>query len=110
MTTVPGTHSKLTFFLDSKLHEDLKIRLYYDQVKSQSDFFRMCTESYLSQNELFACFFDDYKINNQIQSRHRTKKSRKLREKGSRLMEEMALTETDVENIFDILEEELPEL
>lgn len=110
MTKVPRTHSKLTFFLDSKLHENLKIRLYYDQVKSQSEFFRMCVESYLQQNKLFMEFFDNYKINKKVQSKVRVNKSRKVREKGNKLMQELALTEEDVENIFDILEEELPEL
>ena len=104
------SHSKLTFFLDSKLHENLKIRLYYDQLNSQSEFFRMCTESYLEQDRLFMEFLENYKINKKVQSKNRMKKSRKLREKGSKLLEELALTEEDVQNIFDILEEDLPEL
>jgi hypothetical protein len=102
--------SKLTFFLDSKLHENLKIRLYYDQVKSQSEFFRMCVESYLEQDSLFMQFFDDCKVNKKAQSKTRVTKSRKLRAAGDHLLKDLALTETDVENIFDILEEELPEL
>jgi hypothetical protein len=110
MTRIPATHSKLTFFLDSKLHENLKIRLYYDQIKTQSEFFRCCVESYLSQDIHFMEFLDHYKVNNALQSKARTKKSRKLRETGSRLLEDLALTPVDIENIFDIIEEELPEL
>tara|TARA_Y100001963_G_C6677388_1_gene398145 strand:- start:480 stop:815 length:336 start_codon:yes stop_codon:yes gene_type:complete len=108
--TVPSTHSKLTFFLDSKLHENLKIRLHYDQIKTQSEFFRYCVESYLDQDGLFMAFLDDYKMNKKVQSRARVQKSKKLRGKGNKLMEELALTEKDVQNIFDILEEEMPEL
>ena len=37
-------------------------------------------------------------------------KSRKLREDGEKMLQELALTEEDIENIFDILEEDLPEL
>lgn len=110
INNIPDTHSKLTFYLDSKLHENLKIRLYYDQIKTQSEFFRYCAESYLAQNKLFMEFLDDYKINKKVQSKARTNKSRALREKGNRLMEELALNEEDIQNIFDILEEELPEL
>ena len=106
----PDTQSVLSFYLDSKLHEDLKIRLYYDQVRTQSEFFRYCVESYLGQNPLFMEFFDDYKINKKVQSKARTLKSRRLRERGNKLMEELALTKDEVQNIFDILEEELPEL
>tara|TARA_R110002020_G_scaffold176296_1_gene368478 strand:- start:119 stop:454 length:336 start_codon:yes stop_codon:yes gene_type:complete len=107
---IPSTHSKLAFYLDSKLHENLKIRLYYDQIKTQSEFFRYCVESYLDQDPLFMAFLDDYKINKKVQSKGRTLKSHKLRSQGEKLMEELALTHKEVQNIFDILEEELPEL
>jgi hypothetical protein len=110
MTELPSPQSKLTFFLDAKLHENLKIRLYYDQIKTQSEFFRYCVESYLEQSPLFMEFLDDYKINKKVQSKNRTQKSVRLRQQGNKLMEELALTEEDIQNIFDILEEELPEL
>jgi|TARA_Y100000296_G_C5116748_1_gene228158 hypothetical protein len=103
-------YSILSFGIDSKLHENLKIRLYYDQIRNQSEFFRYCVESYLEQNPLFMEFLDDYKINKKVQSKARTTKSRKLRAKGEKMLQDLALTETEIENIFDILEEELPEL
>ena len=110
MTNIAEPHSKLTFFLNAKLHENLKIRLYYDQIKTQSEFFRYCVESYLAQDPLFMEFLDDYKINKQVQSKVRSTKSTHLRQKGQKLLEDLALTEEEVENIFDILEEELPEI
>jgi len=110
MKEVPLTHSKLTFFLDSKLHENLKIRLYYDQIKTQSEFFRYCVESYLEQDPLFMDFLHEYKVTKKVQSKRRAQKSTALRKAGTKLMEELALTEDDIQNIFDILEEELPEL
>jgi hypothetical protein len=55
-------------------------------------------------------FLDDYKINKKVQSKKRVTKSRKLREDGEKMLQELALTEEDIENIFDILEEDLPEL
>ena len=110
MTNPPVPHSKLTFYLNAKLHENLKIRLYYDQVKTQSEFFRYCVESYLKQDPLFMQFFDDYKINKKVQSKARVTKSRKLRERGETVLRDLALTEEEVENVFDLLEEDLPEL
>ena len=110
MKGTASTQSKLTFFLDSKLHENLKIRLYYDDIKTQTEFFRFCVESYLEQTPLFMQFLDDYKMNKKIQSKTKTIKSRNLRLKGEKLLEELALSEEEVQNIFDILEEELPEL
>jgi len=110
MKPVPPENSILSFSLNSKLHENLKIRLYYDQIKTQSEFFRYCVESYLEQDPLFMAFLDDYKINKKVQSKKRANKSRKLRNTGEQLMKELALTEEEIENIFDILEEDLPEL
>ena len=110
MKPVPPENSILSFSLNSKLHENLKIRLYYDQIKTQSEFFRYCVESYLEQDSLFMAFLDDYKINKKVQSKKRANKSRKLRNTGEQLMKELALTEEEIENIFDILEEDLPEL
>tara|TARA_R110000803_G_scaffold184875_1_gene247188 strand:+ start:310 stop:642 length:333 start_codon:yes stop_codon:yes gene_type:complete len=110
MRAFPDNHSVLSFSLDSKLHENLKIRLFYDEIKTQSEFFRYCVESYLSQEKLFMAFLDDYKMNKKVQSQKRTKGSRKLRGKGEKMLRDLALSDEDVENIFDILEEELPEL
>ena len=110
MKPIPKTHSILSFGLHSKLHEDLKIRLYYDQIKTQSEFFRYCVESYLEQDPLFMAFLDDYKINKKVQSKKRVTKSRQLRASGEKLLHDLALTEEEIENIFDILEEDLPEL
>jgi hypothetical protein len=110
MKKYPADHSVLSFSLNAKLHENLKIRLFYDEIKTQSEFFRYCVESYLSQDKLFMEFLDDYKINKKIQSKKRVTKSRQLRASGDKLLQDLALTEEDIENIFDILEEDLPEL
>jgi hypothetical protein len=110
MTEFHSTHSKLTFFVNAKSHENLKVRLYYDEIKTQTEFFRICVESYLNQDKLFMEFLDDYKITKKVQSKKRTTASRKLRNKGGQLLRDLALSDEDVENIFDILEEELPEL
>jgi uncharacterized protein YjiS (DUF1127 family) len=110
MTDFHDTHSRLSFFVNSKSHENLKIRLYYDEIKTQTEFFRLCVEAYLTQETLFMAFLDDYKINKNVQSKKRTHGSRRLRKKGEELLKDLALTEEDIENIFDILEEDLPEL
>tara|TARA_R100000005_G_scaffold87174_1_gene56323 strand:- start:732 stop:1064 length:333 start_codon:yes stop_codon:yes gene_type:complete len=110
MKKIPDDHSILSFSLNSKLHEELKIRLYYDEISTQSEFFRYCVESYLSQDPLFMTFLDDYKINKKVQSKRRVTKSRQLRASGENLLRDMSLTDDDIQNIFDILEEELPEL
>jgi hypothetical protein len=79
-------YSILSFGLDSKLHENLKIRLYYDQIRNQSEFFRYCVESYLEGDSLFMAFLDDYKVNKKVQSKIRATKSRQLRLKGEKML------------------------
>ena len=70
----------------------------------------MCAESYLAQDKLFMEFFDMAKVEMKAQSKTRAAKSRKMRQKGEDLMKDLALSSAEVENIFDLLEEELPEL
>jgi hypothetical protein len=65
--------------VNSKSHENLKIRLYYDDIKK-------------------------------VQAKHKVNKSRKLRGKGEQMLKDLALSDDEIENIFDILEEDLPEL
>jgi hypothetical protein len=55
-------------------------------------------------------FLHDYKVTKRVQSKTKAQKSTALAKAGNKLMEELALTENDIQNIFDILEEELPEL
>jgi len=100
----------ITFFLHPRLHEDLKIRLHYDSFKTQSDFFRACVISYLEKNNKFMEFLDHYKENEKLQSKVNIKKSARLREDGKDLMKKLGITDEDVENIFDLIEEEIPEL
>jgi hypothetical protein len=110
MKKYPEDHSVLSFSLNAKLHENLKIRLFYDEIKTQSEFFRYCVESYLNQDPLFVAFLDDYKINKKVQSKRRVMMSAVLRENGEKILDEVSLSGKDIENIFDILEKELPEL
>jgi hypothetical protein len=110
MSDFHDTHSRLSFFINTKSHENLKIRLYYDEIKTQTEFFKLCVEAYLNQEKLFMEFLDDYKINKKVQSKKRTLQSRKLRHKGEDILKDLALSDEDIENIFDILEEDLPEL
>ena len=105
-----ASQSKLCFFMNSKSHENLKIRLYYDGILTQTEFFRMCVDSYLNQDLLFGKFLDNYKINKQLQSKTKTVASRALQQKGEEMLATMGLTTGDIDNIFDLLEEELPEL
>ena len=55
-------------------------------------------------------FIDHYKIDEKLQSQAQVRKSIRLRQEGESLIEKMGITEEEIENIFDLLEEEIPEL
>ena len=100
----------VSFFLHPRIHEELKIRLYYEGFATQSEFFRACTLSLLEKNEKFMEFLDHYRENEGLMSKAKLRKSKKLREDGKDLMKELGITKEDVENIFDLIEEEIPDL
>jgi len=102
--------ASVTFFLHPRLHEDLKIRMHYDGFRTQSEFFRACAAAYLEKNDKFMEFVDFYKIDEKLQSKANIRKSIRMREEGKDLMKRLGITEDDVENIFDLIEEEMPEL
>ena len=103
-------HSLLSFYIDPKAHENFKIRLYYDGFKNQSEFFRACVTAYLDQEVSFLSFLEEYKLSERLQSKAQISKTKKLRALGDLQLKELALAPTEIENIFDILEEDLPEL
>ena len=102
--------SKLSFFVEPKMHEDFKIRLHYDGFMNQSEFFRACFFGYLLKNEQFFQFLDSYKVDKNIQNALSRQKSIKLRKAGLKINASLGLNKDEIENIFDILEEELVEL
>jgi|TARA_Y100000296_G_scaffold74676_1_gene93522 hypothetical protein len=102
--------ASVTFFLHPRLHEDFKIRMHYDGFKTQSEFFRACVVSYLEKNEKFMEFLDFYKGDQKLQSKANIKKSSRLRQNGKDLMKNLGITDDDVENIFDLIQEEMPDL
>jgi len=102
--------SKLSFFVDPKTHEDFRIRLHYDGFGSQSYFFKACLFGYLTQNDKFMAYIDSFKEDNQVQSYMKRYKSTKLRKSGQEIKQKLGLSEEDIENIFDILEQEMVEL
>jgi hypothetical protein len=66
--------------------------------------------SYLEKNHKFMEFMDLYRADTKLQSKANIKKSIRLRESGANLMKNLGITQEDVENIFDLIEEEMPEL
>ena len=92
-----------------KNHADLKIRLHYDGLY-QNEFFRLMMRKYIDKDENMMKVIDDYKEKKGNQSKSNRKKSTQLIEKGREQEKQFALNSDEVENIFDLLEEEQSDL
>jgi|TARA_B100000497_G_C7440914_1_gene274361 hypothetical protein len=103
-----GTMKKKVVFYDSdKRYADLKIRLQHDGL-SQAKFFRSILTGYLSQDPDLLNFIDKVKIEKgkKSSSKKRNKEIRELINAGNEKTEKILLDESDIENIFDMLEDD----
>ena len=98
-------NKRVVFRENDQVHADLRIRLHYDGIK-QSDFFRGCIEAYLNQDSEFEDFIEILKSKKSKLSKNKQTKSKKLKEKGKELVSKLALNSGEIENIFDMIEEE----
>ena len=96
---------RVVFQENTDQHARLLNRLRYDDL-SQADFFRMMISGYLNEDERILNYIDELKP----QSKVRKQKSKKLREKGKETMIDIGLSDEQVDNIFDMIAEEFPDL
>ena len=92
-----------------KKHADLKIRLHYDGLY-QNEFFRLMMRKYIDKDENMMKIIDEHKGQKANQSIVNRKKSAQLIENGRDLKKQFALEPSEMEDIFDLLEKEHPEL
>ncbi len=102
-------NKRVVFRENDKIHASLRVRLHYDGV-SQSDFFRGCINAYLNQEPEFMEFLETLKSEKGKHSKTKNTKSAKLRKQGEELKARFALDSNEIENIFDMIEEEHNEL
>ena len=104
------SQEKRILFTDTDTrHADLKLRLHYDGL-TQADFFRSLITGYLEKDENIMNFIIEVQESKNIHSKQKRAKSKKLEEEGENLMKKLGLGEEEIENIFDLLEEEYPNL
>ena len=109
MTKYGKTEKKIMFYDTDKRHADLKIRLHYDGL-TQSAFFRALVTGYLEQDESIVHFIEKHKEESSTQSKSKRDKIKKMNKTKQETIDKFALGEDEIESIFDILEEECPEI
>ena len=73
---------------------------------TQSKFFRLIITGFIDGDDRLFEFISE----NSGQSKLKTNKIKKLKQKGKQLMEDLAFNDTEIENIFDLIAEEHPDL
>ena len=101
----PHLDKKVAFVENTHQHAKLILKLRHDGV-TQSKFFRAMIAGYVDDDERIQSYIDEIKP----QGKQKKAKSKKLRDKGKQKMEDFGLNDGEIENIFDLIEEEHPEL
>jgi len=99
---------QICFDSKPKLHADLKIRLHYDEIKIR-EFFNEIVSAYIEKNEHIMNFIEELKEKKNM-SKTRRNKIKKANQKQKETVQQFGLNKNDIEDIFDILEKEHPEL
>lgn len=106
MTDSYGTNSKKIVFTDTDhRHAQFLVRLNHDGLK-QSQFFRAIITAYINSDARIQEYIDEVSEF----SLKKKQKSKQLRSKGRSTASDLGLQDTEIENIFDLIEEEYPEL
>jgi|TARA_Y100000593_G_C4227792_1_gene295355 predicted DNA-binding protein len=98
-------NKRIVFTANDNKHAKFILKLKYDGF-TQSAFFREVINAYIEENEALLAFINEIKP----QSKAKKAKTKKLRQKGKQNLVDLALNDGEIENIFDILEQEFPDL
>jgi hypothetical protein len=105
-----GKREKRISFMDTdKRNADLIIRLKNDGL-TKTKFFRAILTGYLKKDHLIMEFIEVYKQDSGSQSAGKAKKVQELAQIGEQNKRKFGLDDQEIENIFDILEKEHPEI
>jgi len=101
--------TKIIFSLLERTKVDFKLALQYDKL-TQVHFLRGVIDAYLQKEPSFMAFLETYKKKTGIQSNQVRKRIAKNIKESEATKRIFALDDDEIENIFDILEKEHPDL
>lgn len=102
-----NNNKKLVFNIDEDLHARFKIALYYDRL-GQSTFIKHIIAGYLTNNKHIRNFIDDLLASSLSASKKRNRKKDRIEQQKT--INDFALNEQEIQNIFDLIESENPDL
>jgi len=96
---------QIAFWDNDHRQAQLIIRCRHDGL-TQAAFFRHIITGYIRGDERLQSYIDEVRE----MGESRKKKSRTLKKKGDKMVKDLSLTDGEVDNIFDLLAEEFPDL
>lgn len=96
---------RVVFTENDHRHAKLLLRLQQDGL-TQAAFFRHLITAYIENEERIVDYIDEVKA----QSKSRKAKTKKLREHGKQLTAECGFSDEQVDDLFDIIAQEHPDL
>jgi len=101
-----GKLNKRVVFTENEHRHAKFILKYKEDGFKQSHFFRAVITAYIEDDPTFRQFVETIKPT----PKRTRKKDKKLREEGEQLISDLGLNEGDIDNIFDLIEKEHPDL
>ena len=102
-------NKKIVFDDTDTRHAKLKIRLQHDGL-SQAEFFRAFITGYIEKDRDVIKFIDKYKTTTKTQSKKAIKNTKKDIDTGAKIMEQFGFFDGELEDIFDLIATEHPDL
>ena len=102
-------NKKIVFDDTDTRHAKLKIRLQHDGL-SQAEFFRAFVTGYIEKDRLLIDFIKKYKEANKSQSKKTIKMIDSDLKKGDSLLNQYGIGDGELEDIFDLIENDHPNL
>ena len=95
--------------LQEKQHAEFKILLHYDDL-TQTGFFRAIADGYINRDKLIVEYVEKYKDTHGLQSKHKKKKRQQAEKERKQTMKNHALDVSEIDQLYDLVEKEFPEL
>ena len=102
-------NKKIVFDDTDIRHAQLKIRLQHDGL-SQAEFFRAFITGYIEKDGDVIKFINKYKSHNKVQSKKAIKSTQRDIDNGAKKMEQFGIFDGEIEDIFDLIANEHPDL
>ena len=102
-------NKKIVFDDTDIRHAKLKIRLQHDGL-SQAEFFRAFVTGYIEKDRDVIQFINKYKLENAKQSKKAIKRSQRDVESGAKKLEQFGIFDGEIEDIYDLIANEHPDL